>query len=104
VLGILGAVVGLGLLITAVVLLLSGLAGAIGEMFDPDRPWAGALIVGFVVLAGTFAGVIILMKSITGSSRKRTIEKYENRKRDERNLYGRDVQERAREQASEQSV
>jgi hypothetical protein len=98
VLGIVAGVVGLGALITAVVLLLSGLAGAIGAMFKPDRPWAGALIVGFVVVAGTFVAVTLMMKSLTGASRKRTIEKYENRKQDERSKYGRDVQERASEQ------
>src|SRR5687768_18398448 len=49
VLGIVGGIAGLGLLITAAVLFLTGLAGAIGELFDPDRYWAGALIVGFVV-------------------------------------------------------
>ena len=98
VLGIVGAVVGLSALVTAVVLLISGLAGAIGAIFSPDRPWAGALIVGLLIVAGTIVGVMMLMKSITGASRKRTIEKYENRKRDERGQFGHDVQERAREQ------
>lgn len=98
VLGIVGGIVGLGFLITAVVLLLNGLAGAVGAMFNPDRPWAGDLIVGLLLVGGAAAAVIYGLKSITGSSRKRTIEKYENRKRDERNVYGHDVQDRAAEQ------
>ena len=102
VLGIVGGIVGIGLLITAAALLLTGLAGAIGAIFNPDRPWVGGIVVGLLVLVGTFGGVIYLMKSLTGSSRKRTIEKYENRKRDERHLYGHDVAERAREQVQQQ--
>jgi len=101
-LGIVGAIAGLGLLITAAALLLTGLAGGVAKMFDPVQPWAGALIVGFVVLAGAFGGVFFVMKRMTGSSRKQTIQKYEDRKRDQRNRYGHDVQERAREQAQQQ--
>jgi hypothetical protein len=100
VLGVVGAIVGVGVLVTASVYLLSGLAGAIGEIFpEPYEGWAGRLIVSMLVLGGTFGGVFFLMKRLTGSSRKRTIEKYENRKRDERAVHGHDVAERAREQA-----
>jgi len=100
VLGVVAAVVGVAMLVTASVYVLSGLAGAIGELFpEPYEWWAGRLIVGVLVVGGTLVGVMLLTKSLTGSSRKRTIEKYENRKRDERNSYGHDVAERAREQA-----
>lgn len=99
ILGVVAAVVGVAMLVTASVYVLSGLAGAIGELFpEPYEWWAGRLIVGILVVGGTLVGVMLLTKSLTGSSRKRTIEKYENRKRDERNLYGHDVAERAREQ------
>jgi hypothetical protein len=100
ILGVVAAVIGLAMLVTASVYVLSGLAGAIGELFpEPYEWWAGRLIVGILVVGGTLVGVMLLTKSLTGSSRKRTIEKYENRKRDERSVYGRDVAERAREQA-----
>jgi hypothetical protein len=102
VLGLLGAIVGVALIVTAAVYLLSGLAGAIGEIFpQPYEWWAGRLIVGALVLGVTFGGVLFLMKSLTGSSRKRTIEKYENRKRDERDAFGHDVRDRAREQQAQ---
>jgi hypothetical protein len=102
ILGIVGAIVGTTVLVTASVYLLSGLAGAIGEIFpEPYEWWAGRLIVSVLVIGGTVVGVMLLMKSLTGSSRKRTIEKYENRKRDERNLHGTDVERRAREQAQQ---
>jgi hypothetical protein len=100
ILGVVAAVIGVAMLVTAAVYVLSGLAGAIGELFpEPYEWWAGRLIVGLLVVGGTLVGVMLLTKSLTGSSRKRTIEKYENRKQDERNLYGHDVAERAREQA-----
>jgi hypothetical protein len=102
VLGLVAGVVGLGLLVTAAVLLLTGLAGAIGAIFEPDKPWLGALIVGFVVLVGVFVGVWLVMKKVTGASHRATVQRYENRKRDERGQFeGHDVQERAREHAQQ---
>lgn len=104
VLGLVGAIAGVTMIVTATVYLLSGLAGAIGEIaLDPYEWWTGRLIVGALVLGVTFGGIFFLMKRLTGSSRKRTIEKYEDRKRTERQLYGHDVQERAREQARRQA-
>ena len=99
VLGIVGGIAGLGFLITAVVLLLTGLAGLIGEIFPHKwEHWGGNLVLGLILVGGTVGVIIFGLKSITGSSRKRTIEKYENRKRDERRVYGHDVQQRAAEQ------
>ena len=100
ILGVVAAVIGVAMLVTAAVYVLSGIAGGIGALFpDPYGWWAGRLIVGLLVVGGTLVGVMMLTKSLTGSSRKRTIEKYENRKRIERDVYGHDVAERAREQA-----
>jgi hypothetical protein len=98
-LGVVGAIVGIGFLITAVVLLLNGLAGLVGEIF-PERfeDWGGPLVVGLLLLGGTAAAIVYGLKSVTNTSRKRLVEKYENRKRDERRVYGHDVQERAAEQ------
>lgn len=103
VLGLVAVIAGVGLLVTAAALLLTGLAGAVGAMFSPDRPWAGALIVGFVVLIGAVTGVLLLKRRLTGASRRRTVEKYEKLKQDERARYGHDVQECAREHAQQQS-
>ncbi|MGH7175873.1 MAG: hypothetical protein ACREJC_00705, partial [Tepidisphaeraceae bacterium] len=57
VLCVIGAVVASVLLAGAVVVLLIGIAHGIGAMFEPDRPWAGELIVGAVVLLGCGIGV-----------------------------------------------
>jgi hypothetical protein len=102
VLGIVGGMVAIGMLITAGVLLMTGLAGLIGEIF-PEKweDWGGPLVLGLLIVGVAVGGVLFAMKSITGSSRKRTIEKYENRKRDERFAYGHDVAERAREQVQQ---
>ena len=102
VLGIVAGLVGIGMLITAGVLLMTGLAGLIGEIFPNDyEHWGGPLVLGLLIVGVAVGGVLFAMKSITGSSRKRTIEKYENRKRDERFAYGHDVAERAREQVQQ---
>jgi len=98
VLGIVGGLIGIGLLVTAAVFFLDGLAGAIGALFPPRHGWwAGRLIVGVIVIGGALGGATFLVKRVTGSSRKRTIDKYEARRREERAQFGRDVQERASE-------
>jgi hypothetical protein len=98
-LGLVGGIVGIAVLIAATVMLLNGLSGLIAEIF-PEKweHWGGDLVLGLLLVGGAAAAVIFGLKSITGSSRKRTIEKYENRTREERRVYGHDVHERAAEQ------
>ena len=93
-LGILGLIAGSAIISTAAVLLLVGLALAIGKPFDPDQPWVGAIIVGLLVLGGLAGGIVFFMKRLTNTSRKRLVEKYENRQRDERIQFGEDVRGR----------
>ena len=98
-LGLVAGIVGIALLIAATVMLLNGLSGLIAEIF-PERweHWGGDLVLGLLLVGGAVAAVVFGLKSITGSSRKRTIEKYENRTREERRVYGHDVHQRAVEQ------
>jgi hypothetical protein len=56
--------------------------------------WLGALIVGLLVLGGLAGGIIFFMKKLTNTARKRVVEKYENRQRDQRIFYGEDVRGR----------
>ena len=93
-LGIVGLIAGSAIITTAAVLLLVGLALAIGKPFDPDQPWVGAIVVGLLVLGGIAAGIVFGMKKLTNTSRKRTVEKYENRQRDQRSNFGQDVRGR----------
>lgn len=93
-LGIVGLIAGSAIITTAAVLLLVGLALAIGKPFNPDQPWVGALVVGLLVLGGLAFGIIFFMKKLTNTSRKRLVEKYENRQRDQRIHFGEDVRGR----------
>lgn len=92
-LGIVGLIAGSAIITTAAVLLLVGLAWGLGDLLW-DQYWLGALLVGLLVLGGIAAGIIIGMKKLTNSSRKRTVEKYENRQRDQRSNFGQDVRGR----------
>src|SRR4051812_1646446 len=76
VLGIVGLIALSTVVTTAVVMLLVGLAMAIGKAFEPDQYWAGALIVSVVVLAGLAVGVIFGLKRLTNTSRSALVRKY----------------------------
>ena len=102
-LGVVGLIAFGGLIVTAIVLLCVGLAGAIGAIFNPDRPWAGSLIVGVVILAAVVVGMMIGLKKLASASRKRTVDKYESRLRHQRVEYGHDANERAMAAEAERS-
>jgi hypothetical protein len=102
-LGIVGLIAASAIITTAVVLLLGGLAFAIGAIFEPDRPWVGAIVVGLLVLGGLAGGIIFGMKKLTNTFRKQLVQKYENRQRDQRINFGEDVRGR-REEASGRSA
>ena len=93
-LGIVGLIAASAIITTAVVLLLTGLAFAIGAIFEKDRPWVGAIVVGAVVLGGLAGGIIFGMKKLTNTFRRQLVQKYENRQRDQRINFGEDVRGR----------
>ena len=94
-LGLVGAIIGTAVLVTAGVMLLLGLAGAIGAIFDPDKPWVGHLVVSLLVIGGVVGGALFFMKRLTKTGRQQTIQKYESRAQQQRVQFGRDVHERA---------
>jgi len=101
VLGIVGLIAMSAMITTAVVLLLVGLALAIGKPFNPDQPWVGAVVVGLLVLGGLAAAVIIGMRKLTNTSRAALVRKYEERQRQQRIHFGRDVRGREADPATE---
>jgi hypothetical protein len=94
-LGVIGLMAGGAIIVTAAVLLCLGLSQLLASAFDPPKPWFGNLIVGAVLLALVLAGAWLAVSSITKSSRKRTVKKYEDRKRQQRADFGHDVHTRA---------
>ena len=102
-LGIVGLIAISAVVTTAVVLLLVGLALGIGKIFDPDQPWVGGVVVGLLVLGGLAGGIIFGMKWLTNTSRRKLVQKYENRQREQRINFGEDVRGR-REGAGERSA
>ena len=94
-LGVIGLIAAGGFIVTLVVLLLRGIAGAIGAMFNPDRLWAGELITSVLFLTLLGVGVMIGLKMLTKSSRERTAKKYAARQQQERVKFGTDVHQRA---------
>jgi len=100
-LGIIGLIALSTVVTTAVVMLLVGLAMAIGKAFDPDQYWVGALIVSVVVLAGLVGGVIFGLKKLSNTSRSALVRKYEERQRQQRVRFGQDVRGREADPADE---
>jgi hypothetical protein len=80
-LGLLGLLAGGAILVTAAVLLLTGIASGLGELFG--RPWLGQLATGLSVLALAALGVRISVSSVIRSSRWRTINRYAKRHKEQ---------------------
>jgi hypothetical protein len=89
--------IGLGaMLVTAAVQILMGIAELLTDAFG-GRAWAGELVTGAIfwilVLGVTYA----IVSSLVAKSRKATLEKYEQRRAEQRSDFGRDVEQKAHE-------
>jgi hypothetical protein len=93
-LGVVGLIAVGAMVVTAVVLLLRGIAGAFAQLFS-GHPWLGDLITAVLFLGVMAAGVVIVMKKLTGTFRSQTVKKYEDRLHREREQFGHDIHERA---------
>ena len=90
-------VVGVGALaviVTAVVLMMRGIAGGLAELF-PRYPWLGDLIAGVVFLLIPIPAIMIGMRAITRTFKTLTVQKYEARQRQQRQHFGSDVSDNA---------
>lgn len=96
VLGVVGGILAVVALSTAVVYVLRGVAGGVGELLG-GRVWAGDLLTGLGILAMVAAAAYISLPRWMNTSRRKTVEKYELRRQKQRVAFGHDVRQRARE-------
>jgi len=94
-LGVVGLIAAGAMVVTAIVLLLEGIAGAFAQLI-PKFPWLGDIITGVLFLGVMAGGIVIVMKKLTGTFRSQTVKKYEDRQRSERQQFGHDVHDRAK--------
>ena len=95
-LGLIGLLALGALVVTSVVLACTGVAQLLALAFG-GRAWAGNLVAGLLLLFLLGGGVVMGMKYLAGSLRRRTVRKYELRRTRQRADLGHDVAQRARE-------
>ena len=93
-LGVVGLFAAIGMIFTAVFLVLSSLAIGLGHLFG-THAWLGGLIVGLLVLGTIGLGMWLVIRKITGASRAQTEKKYERKQVQQRAEFGSDVTQRA---------
>jgi len=92
--GVIGLIAAAAMVVTAVVLLLTGIAGAFGQLFS-GHPWLGNIITAVLVLGLIAGSVVFVMKKLTNTFRSQTVKKYEDRLSHERQQFGRNVRDEA---------
>jgi hypothetical protein len=93
-LGLFGLLAAAALLITSIVLLLTGLSGAFTDWFDSPL-WVGDLLAGGLALALLGVAIFVVHRRIASASRRKTIAKHEQRHAEQRGRFGHDVRARA---------
>jgi hypothetical protein len=96
-LGAIAAVAGLAFVFCTVWLLLSGIAGGIGELLG-DRPWLGGIITSTVILIVCGLAGWIVYRRIKSSGLKSIRRRYEERQAKQRARFGREVEQAATEE------
>ena len=95
-LGLLGAIVGGAVLVTAAVLLVIGIGDALAVLFG-GRLWLGEIVAGVVILSLIGLFTWCMVKKITHNWKAQLVKKYDDRKAGQRARFGHDVAERAEE-------
>jgi hypothetical protein len=93
-LGVVGLTAAVGLVITAVVLVLLGAAEGLALLFG-GRWWLGALVVGGGTVVLFPLGILIGMRTWNSRWRQQKVHQYEERQRQQQATYGHSVAERA---------
>jgi hypothetical protein len=96
VLGVVGAIVGLTVLVVATIYLMSSTAAGLGWLFG-ERWDLGRFALSAILFAALGAGAFLMIKSMTRKARQRTIKKYEQRQQHQYSRFGQNVRRRAAE-------
>ena len=94
VLGIVMLIAATSVIVTATVLLLTGLAGALAVVFDSEL-WLGKVVVGFLLLVIIAVGTLIGVRMQQRKSRHKKVQQYAERQLQQRTTFGRNVADRA---------
>jgi hypothetical protein len=73
---------------------LNGAAEGLGVLFG-NRPWAGSLLTGLLLVAGLGGGMYGIVNRFKKTAREGTVAKYENRQARQQVRYGHNVADRA---------
>lgn len=93
--GLIGLLALSGAVVTAVALLLVGMANGLGAIFGADLRWIGWLIAGILVLAMIFGGALLGMKWVQRSMARKMEQKYEAKRQRQQYEFGHNVRNRA---------
>jgi hypothetical protein len=94
VLGIVMVIAAISVIVTATVLLLTGLAGALAVAFDSEL-WLGKVVVGFLLLVIIAVGTLIGARMQQRKFRHKKVQQYAERQFQQRATFGRNVADRA---------
>jgi len=92
-LGIIGLIAAGATLVISLVMLLAGIAGAIGALAG-GRMWVGNLVVGLLVLGIFVGGAIVGLGILKKAMMKATVKKYELVQKQQRDSFGRSSRDR----------
>ena len=98
-LGVVGLTAVVGLVVTAVVLVLVGAADGFARLFG-GQWWLGALVVGVGTLGLLVLGIFIGMRTWQSRWRQQKVQQYDERQLQQHNTFGHSVADRATEETA----
>ena len=99
ILGVVGLTAVVGLVVTAVVLVLVGAADGFARLFG-GQWWLGALVVGIGTLVLLVLGIFIGMRTWQSRWRQQKVQQYDERQLQQRATFGHSVADRATEETA----
>ena len=94
VVGVLGLIAVSSVVVTAIVLLLTGLAGGLAVAFGSEL-WLGRAVVGFLLLVIIAIGMLVGLRVRQRKSRHKKVQQYAERQLQQSAVFGRNVADRA---------